>query len=149
MKKLILMVLSLFLTLTICACGTSNDTETKGDAEIKGDVETENNKKEENISWTDYKVGPVSNLTAAYFADKDGRRVDADSAQGEVEIKVDTFCPYCKSDRWVDVIKLEELPIEELGNQTILFETTTMCGDWANHWETSEFKISILLTLNK
>ena len=49
----------------------------------------------------------------------------------------------------METIKFEELPIEELGNQTVLFETTAKCLDWDKHWDTSEFNISILLTLNK
>ena len=84
-----------------------------------------------------------------FFADKDGKYVDSNSKQDIVQIIVEPLCPYCKCDRWVDAIKLDYLTIEELGNQTVLFETTTKCLDWDKHWDTSEFNISILLTLNK
>lgn len=136
MKKFISIMLAFLLALTFCACGTNRDDGTKDN-------------KKENISWADYNVGAVSNLTNAFFADKDGKRVDSNSKQDKVEIIVEPLCPYCKCDRWVDVIKLDDLPIEELGNQTVLFETTTKCLDWDMHWDTSEFNISILLTLNK
>ena len=136
MKKYFLIALTFLLALILCACGTNQDSVTK------------DNKKED-VSWSDYNVGAVTNLTDAFFEDKEGNRIDADSKPKDIRIIVAPLCPYCKCDRWVDIIKLEELPIEELGNQTVLFETTTTCLDWDKHGDTSEFNISILLTLNK
>lgn len=136
MKKIISIVLAFLLTLTFCACNGNRESEGKDYGEEK-------------ISWSDYNVGAVSNLTDAFFEDSVGNRVDGDNKPDDVEIIVAPLCPYCKCDRWVDVIKLEDLPIEELGNQTVLFETTTECLDWDKHWDTSEFNISILLTLKK
>lgn len=136
MKKYILIVFVLLLMLSFCACGENQDSVKKDN-------------KKESISWTDYNVGAVSNLTDAFFQDDEGNRIDGDNKPENVEIIVAPLCPYCKCDRWVDIINLDDLPIEELGNQTVLFETTTECLDWDKHWDTSEFNISILLTLNK
>lgn len=136
MKKLISTMLTILLALTFCACRTNHDGKTR------------DGKEADNVSWSDYNVGAVSNLTNASFADEEGKYVDSNNKQDKVEIIVEPLCPYCKCDRWADVIKLDDLPIEELGNQTVLYETTTKCLDWDKHWDTSEFNISILLTLN-
>ncbi len=139
MKRFVSIALAVLLVLTFCSCGKKQESETNNE---KSDGIKE-------ISWSDYNVGPVANLIGVHFIDEKGKRVEANDKQNIAEIAVEPLCPYCHCDRWMETIKFEELPIEELGNQTVLFETTAKCLDWDKHWDTSEFNISILLTLNK
>ena len=139
MKKFVSIALAVLLVLTFCSCGKKQESGTNNE---KSDGMKE-------ISWLNYNVGPVANLIGVHFIDEKGKIVEANDKQNIAKIAVEPLCPYCHCDRWMETIEFEELPIEELGNQTVLFETTAECLDWHKHWDTSEFNISILLTLNK